>query len=56
LEELLKNENISTIYGEWNIKNIKIVEKINYQNIIKNVQLKRYFKIEALYIKKPNIC
>jgi hypothetical protein len=56
LENILKNENIKTIYGEWDIKNIEIIEKINYVNIIRNIKFKKYSKIEALYIKKPNIC
>jgi hypothetical protein len=52
----LKNENFKIIYGEWDIKNIEIIEKIDYISIIKNIKPEKYSKIEPLYIKKPNIC
>lgn len=56
LESLLQRENIKIIYGEWDIKNVEIIEKIDYCDIIKNINLKSFPRIEALYLKKPNIC
>lgn len=58
LIELLLNKNIEIIY--WNVdilnfKNIKIIDKINYLNIITKIEYKKFKFIEALYIKKPNI-
>jgi hypothetical protein len=44
------------LYWEWDLKNVEIIEKINYCDIIKNIELKKNSKIEALYVKKPNIC
>ena len=55
LEELLKKKQIESIFWEWDIKNIKIIEKIDYYNIIKWIKLKDFKQISPLYIKKPNI-
>jgi hypothetical protein len=38
------------------LENIEIIEKIDYYDIIKNIELKDFTKIEVLYIKKPSIC
>lgn len=56
LTNRLKSENIEVLYWEWDLKNVEIIEKINYCDIIKNIELKKNSKIEALYVKKPNIC
>jgi hypothetical protein len=68
--EILKNEDvlqkleeskIETIYGEINsdfFEGIKIVDKVDYESIIRKVktqQGEKSLKIEPLYIKKPNI-
>lgn len=56
LEKALQKENKKTIYWEWDLENIEIIEKIDYYDIIKNIELKDFTKIEVLYIKKPSIC
>lgn len=57
--EIIKNEEIEKsykkVFWEANIKNIEILENIDYLSIIKNIKFKKLKKIEALYIKKPNI-
>lgn len=58
LLEILSNKNITTVYGEINpdvFENIKIIDKIDYISIIKNIKLDKAKQIQALYIKKPNI-
>jgi len=58
LLELLNNLYINEIYWEINndfLQEIKILDKINYSNIIKSVEFKNNDKIQPLYIKKPNI-
>ena len=54
--EYLKEKNISKINWDWSLENIEILEKIDYYDIIKKIELKQNKKVEALYIKKPNIC
>lgn len=58
--EILKNEEIENnykkIFWEANLKNIEILEKINYSDIIKLIKLKKLKRLDPLYIKKPNIC
>ncbi len=59
LEEYLKSNNISKIYWDFDVsklENVRIVDKINYWDIIKKIKLANKNRIEALYIKKPNIC
>lgn len=56
IEELLIKKWINTIYWEWDLKSLKIFEKIDYSCIIKDIKLKKLKRIEALYLKKPNIC
>ena len=57
-EDFLKN-NYQEIY--WDISNnilqdkIELNSKIDYKKIIKNLVFQKNKKIEALYIKKPNI-
>ncbi len=48
--EIITND---TLKKEW--IDIEIVEKIDYLNIIENINLDNKKQIEALYIKKPNI-
>ncbi len=58
LYELLKDGKIKEIYWEASkekFDDIKILDKIDYSAIIKNIKFKNNKKIEALYIKKPNI-
>lgn len=60
-EKLVETLNINwtkKIYWEWDkdlLKNIEIIEKIDYSDIIKNIKYNNAKQIEALYIKKPNI-
>ena len=54
--ELYSNTNwIKTIYWDGELKNVQIIEKIDYYDIIANIELKNNLKIDPLYIKKPNI-
>ena len=57
LEEYIHQNNINNVYWEtgYNFENITILEKIDYSSIIQKLELKKYTKIEPLYIKKPNI-
>lgn len=58
LWELLKEKNIKEIYWEVDEKalaNVKILEKIDYNRIIKEVEFEKNTQIQAMYIKKPNI-
>lgn len=58
LLDLLKNNNFSKIYWETNstiFGEIEIFDKIDYDNIIKNLSFDKLNRVEALYIKKPNI-
>ena len=59
LIEILKEKNIKKVY--WDIKqdfftNIEILENIDYISIINQIKLDELKQIQALYIKKPNIC
>jgi len=59
LWEYLKENNITKIYWDFDVskfENIEIIENINYFDIIKSIKLDNKKSIEALYIKKPNIC
>ena len=65
--EIMENEKIKKLFLEKNIKtifwdidefffeNIKIIEKIDYLSIIRNIVFTQKKQIQALYIKKPNI-
>ena len=58
LQEHLSEKNISQIYGEkleFLSDQVTIVEKIDYESIIKKVVFEENTRIEPLYIKKPNI-
>lgn len=57
LEKLFIQENIQNIYWESNFsfENISIIENIDYSDIIQKLEFQKHKKIEALYIKKPNI-
>lgn len=57
LEEYFKNNNINLVYWEtsYDFQNLEVLEKIDYNRIIQELELKKYAKIEPLYIKKPNI-
>lgn len=50
--------NIWIVFGDINnevFTNVKILDKIDYSTIIKNIKFKKLKKLDALYIKKPNI-
>lgn len=56
--QYLKENNIQTIYGnvDKNVFNdIEVAPGINYDIIIKNIEYKDEQRVQALYIKKPNI-
>lgn len=56
--QYLKENNIQTIYGnvDKNVFNdIVVAPGINYDIIIKNIEYKDEQRVQALYIKKPNI-
>ncbi len=57
--EILENEKIEKkykkLFWEASIKNVEILENINYKSIIKDIELKKLKRINPLYIKKPNI-
>ena len=58
LVDMLKEKNINKLYGETNsnlFEEFEILDKVDYENIIKNINFANNKKIEALYIKKPNI-
>ena len=57
LEKQLIDDKIKVVYWEswFEFQNIEILEKIDYNHIIKELELKKDTKIEPLYIKKPNI-
>ena len=58
LKKYLNNKNVNKIYWEANndfFYDIKILDKIEYEDIIKKIAFKKLFKAEPLYIKKPNI-
>lgn len=55
IEKYLKEKNIKKIYWDWNLENIEILENIDYCDIINKIKLQKNKKVEALYIKKPNI-
>jgi len=58
-KSLFSKENTWLVY--WDLSNnilseqIKVNSEINYEKIIKNITFQNNDKIEALYIKKPNI-
>lgn len=56
LSDLLDEKWIKEIYWEWDLKNVKFFEKIDYTSIIKNIKLEKLTRISPLYLKKPNIC
>ena len=56
IQNYLKENNISIVYGEADINTIQFIEKIDYSAIIKRVIFQKNKKIDPLYIKKPNIC
>lgn len=58
LINMLNEKEINIIYWESDnniFDNIKIVEKIDYLCIIKDIKFNKARQIQALYIKKPNI-
>jgi tRNA A37 threonylcarbamoyladenosine modification protein TsaB len=56
ISNFLNENNINKVYGETEIENIEIIEKIDYLSIIKEIKFQNLEKIEPLYLKKPNIC
>lgn len=58
LSKLLQDKWIKKIYWETNsdiFNNFELLEKVDYDNIIKNIKLKKLKQLDPLYIKKPNI-
>ena len=58
LEESLKNNEINTVYGDYHgafFEGLEILDKIDYQAIIRDIKFDNPDKVEPLYIKKPNI-
>ena len=55
---IAKNKSIKKVFGDVyneNLFDFFIEDKINYDNIIRNLDFKKKKLIEPLYIKKPNI-
>jgi len=58
LVKLLESKWINKIYWETNsevFNNLELLEKVDYENIIKKIEFNKLKQIEPLYIKKPNI-
>lgn len=55
IEDFLKSENIKTVYWDLELQDIQTIENIDYSSIIQNIELQKNKKLEAMYIKKPNI-
>ncbi|PZM85685.1 hypothetical protein DLH72_01730 [Candidatus Gracilibacteria bacterium] len=55
IKKFLDENNIKKIYGEGQIENLQILENIKYCDIINKIELKDFKRVEALYVKKPNI-
>jgi len=57
LQKYFDDNNLKNIYWETNFdfENISIIENIDYSVIIEQLEFQKHKKIEALYIKKPNI-
>lgn len=58
LIKLLEGKWIKKIYWETNsdiFNNFEILEKVDYENIIKSIKFKCLKQLDPLYIKKPNI-
>jgi len=58
LLKLLETKKIKKLYWETNsslFDNFEILEKVDYDNIIKELDFSNKKRLEPLYIKKPNI-
>lgn len=55
IKDFLDKNNISKIYWDYSFENKKLFENIDYCDIIEKINLKNFKKIEAFYVKKPNI-
>lgn len=55
IKKFLEENNIKILYWEWQIEKTEILENIKYCDIINKIGLKDFRRVEALYIKKPNI-
>lgn len=56
--QYLKENDIQTIHGNVNtsiFNDFTVAEEINYDIIIKNIEYQDEQRVQALYIKKPNI-
>lgn len=56
--EYLKENNIQTIYGNVDttiFQEVTVAQGINYDIIIKNIEYQDEKRVQALYMKKPNI-
>jgi len=60
--EIVQNENlkeklkdIKLIYGDIILENIKTINEVNYEKIIKNISFQTQKIANAFYLKKPNI-
>lgn len=58
LIKILEGSWVNKIYWETNsdlFNNFELLEKVDYENILKKIEFKKLKKLEPLYIKKPNI-
>lgn len=56
IKQIIKEKNIDIIYWDALFDWIQTVEKIDFSAIIKDINFQKNKKLEAMYIKKPNIC
>lgn len=58
VEDYLKLNNIKKVYWDipdWLFSEVIVAREVNYDIILKNLEFEDKKRIEALYIKKPNI-
>ncbi len=56
VNEYLEQNNIKKIYWDYYIEWVQTIDNIDYSDIIKKIEFQKNKKIQAMYIKKPNIC
>lgn len=56
INDYLEQNNIKKIYWDYFVEWIQTVDNIDYSAIIKEIKFQKNKKIQAMYIKKPNIC
>lgn len=56
ISDLLKQNNIKIINSDTNfLEDIEVISEVNYEKIIKNLQLQKNSIVSPFYFKKPNI-